>query len=232
MPGYIGISCSENSRSSEFWAGFLQLKFPKLVKPPQVYRGACISENRNRMTEEALKLNADWIFYVDDDQIFHPLALERLLSRNVHVVSGLYLSRTFPFEPVVFDKPDPNGSQRAYTMILNNLENNHGLVSVAAVGAGALLVRRSVFGSIDKPYWRLGQIESDGWGDDLDFCYRVRKAGFKIHCDLDERVGHKIQGTVWPLYDDKQSEWTTTVVITNDPIVSLPQITVEEKELV
>lgn len=231
MSGYIGISSGENTRSSEFWANFLQLKLPELVTPPEVARGACISDNRNKLTARAIELKADWIFYVDDDQLFHPEALIRLLNHRVNIVSGLYLSREFPFQPVVFDRPSEDSKVKgAYQMILSNLTENHGIIKVAAIGAGALLVRLNVFQKLKKPYWTLGQVDPSCWGDDLDFCYRVRQAGFNIYCDLDERVGHKVQGAIWPLYD-KESGWSTTLVVTEKPIVSLPQVT-EEAEVV
>ena len=227
MAGYIGISSGENARSSEFWANFLQLERPELVAPPEVARGACIAENRNRLTKRALELGAEWCFYVDDDQLFHPLALKRLLSRNVDVISGLYLSREFPFRPVVFTEPDEPGVKGGYTLTLEPYDQ--GVLTVSAVGAGALLVRRQVLEQLNMPYWTLGQVDPAGWGDDFDFCYRVRQAGFKIRVDMDERVGHKVQGAIWPNYT-KEHGWTTTLVATDHPIASLPQVRLVNNE--
>lgn len=233
--GYVGISACEDARSSEFWANFLQLELPSLVTKPEVARGSCIADNRNRLAERAIELGADWIFYIDDDQLFHPLALKRLLAHNKDVVSGLYLMRGFPFEPVAFNKEsdDPNNKQGCYRLFLNHMDKNHGLIPVVAVGAGALLIQTRVFERLEKPYWTLGQIEKQNWGDDLDFCYRVRNAGFDIFLDLDERVGHKVQGALWPNYDEAKKEWSTNLVITDKSIINLPQIVIsEEKELV
>jgi glycosyltransferase involved in cell wall biosynthesis len=235
--GYVGISACEDARSSEFWANFLQLELPELVTKPEVARGSCIADNRNRLAARAIQLEADWIFYVDDDQLFHPLALKRLLNHiennhNIDVISGLYLMRGYPFEPVAFDKPsdDPSNPQGVYRVFLNHLDKSHGLIEMMAVGAGALLVRRRVLEELEKPLWRLGQIEKSEWGDDINFCYRVREAGFRIYCDLDERVGHKVQGALWPNYDEKTKKWHTTLVVNDQPIVQLPQITVQELE--
>lgn len=227
MAGYVGISAGEHARSSEFWANFLRLEFPPLVGPPEVARGACIAENRNRLTQRALELGADWIFYVDDDQLFDPPALKRLLARQVDVVSGLYLSREFPFRPVAFTEPDEPVVKGGYNLTLGSLDK--GILEVSAVGAGALLVRRSVLSALQMPYWTLGQVDPAGWGDDFDFCYRVRQAGFAIHVDTDERVGHKVQGAVWPRYTTAEG-WTTTLVTTDHPICSLPQVRVVNGE--
>lgn len=233
MAGYIGISCCEDARTSEFWANFMQLELPELVAKPEVARGSDIADNRNKLTNRALELNADWIFYVDDDQLFHPKALKRLIAHKVDVVSALYLMRSYPFEPVAFDKESdiPDNPKGVYRLFLNHLENNHGLHKCAAVGAGALLVRRRVFEKMEEPFWTLGQIQKSEWGDDIDFCYRVRQAGFDIYVDLDERVGHKMHATVWP-YFHPVHKWNTTLVINDQPIASLPQITVEEEEKV
>jgi hypothetical protein len=81
-------------------------------------------------------------------------------------------------------------------------------------------VRRRVLEALGAPYWTLGQIAADEWGDDLDFCRRVRAAGFDIWCDLDCPVGHKIQATLWP--QRTPQGWVTTLVASNAPIAHFP----------
>jgi hypothetical protein len=78
------------------------------------------------------------------------------------------------------------------------------------------LVHRGEFQMLDKPYWTVGQVEPDALSDDLEFCRKLRESGAKIYCDLDTRVGHKSQCTLWPERSD--AGWGATVVTGNKPI--------------
>jgi GT2 family glycosyltransferase len=170
-------------------------------KPAQ-YIGATvyssnIAGNRNEITQVMLDNAADWVLYLDDDHILPQDVLPRLLAADKDVVSALYTQRQPPFDPVLFDSEVKGGGH-----IRKSLKNGeHGLVKVSAAGAGCLLVKRKVIEALTPPYWTLGQIDAGSWGDDLDFCNRVRAAGFDIYCDLDTSIGHSMTGVVWPAYD-------------------------------
>ena len=215
--GFIGISCSEQSRWADFWASFLSLQHPPNTAI-EVARSANIAQNRNLLTRHALDCGAEWIFYVDDDQYFMPDTLLKLLDRNVSVVSGLYLSRSSPFSPVVFDREGADGKVGVRPLA----PDDHGLIRVKATGAGALLVRREVLKQLSEPWWTLGQITPDHWSDDIDFCRRVRAEGFSVWCDLDALVGHKLTATIFPQH--ASDGWVTTFVSGGiQPIAYFPQ---------
>jgi len=162
-------------------------------------RSAVISENRNHITQEALRLGADWVLYLDDDHVLRHDTLTKLLEADKDVISAHYTRRCPPFWPVAMETELPNG-----TFIYKGLNpDEKGVIPVAAVGAGALLVKRPVLEALKPPYWPLGQISPASWGDDLHFCSRVRKAGFEIHVDLDNTLAHIMTGCVWPEYDPK-----------------------------
>jgi GT2 family glycosyltransferase len=191
MSGIIGVPTSQIGRYSEFWESLNQLERPAgtIVR---VGKGGSVALNRNGLTSIMLEQGLDWIFYVDDDQIFQPDTLLRLLADNKPVVSGTYCAKHYPFPPHVYWQNE-NGD-----VVPRNVKDESGLLSVGSVGAGALLVRRDVIEKMDCPWWTLGQIHKDKWGDDVDFCRRVRLAGFEIWIDLSVPVGHKLNGTVWP----------------------------------
>jgi GT2 family glycosyltransferase len=180
-------------------------------------RGANVSENRNGIAERALALGCTHIWYVDDDQVFAPDTLNRLLAHDKDMVSGLYLKREAPFAPQVYDEADARGFCKP--RLLREFER--GLIPAVATGAGCLLVKTTVLAAMDRPWWTLGQITKDGWGDDLDFCLRAKKAGFSLWCDLDVLVGHQMALTVWPQYDMNTGKWQTTLV-GKEPLVSFP----------
>lgn len=207
--GLIGLSTAEVGRFSMFYASLGTLQKPDEVMAVFA-RSAVISENRNNITEEALKQGVDWVLYVDDDQIFQPDTLMRLLAADKDVISAHYIQRQYPFNPVIMETELPNGK-----WIWKQLRPDEtGIITCAAAGAGCLLVRRKVLEALEPPYWRLGQISPASWGDDLDFCKRVRAAGFDIHVDLDNKIGHTILGVAFPVHDAKHG-WVAA--ITQDP---------------
>lgn len=218
--GVVGISSPESSRHSLFYSSLTNV-----VKPPHTALahaiGSSISRNRNTIAEQALESGAEWIWYVDDDQIFPPDTLLKLLARNRSVVSGLYLQREAPFVPHMYDREEENGA--VYAKHLG--AGDSGLQSVLATGAGCLLVRTAVLKTLDPPYWRLGQnggiLGSDQWGDDIEFCRRVRAKGFTIWCDLDVPVGHFTTGVVYPAHDT--GVWTTVLADRDStPFIRIP----------
>lgn len=206
--GVVGISSPESSRHALFYSSLTNV-----AKPPHTALahaiGSSISKNRNTIAEQALTYGAEWIWYVDDDQIFPPDTLLKLLARNRSVVSGLYLQREAPYVPQMYDREETNGAVYAKHLVAGD----EGLKSVLATGAGCLLIRTAVLKTLDPPYWRLGQnggiLGSDQWGDDIDFCRRVRAKGFTIWCDLDVPVGHFTTGVVYP--SQESGKWTTVL---------------------
>lgn len=134
----------------------------------------------------------DWLWLMGDDHVFAPDMLERLISHDVDVVVPHCLKRVPPFDPVVFGGQTSSGDY--FTADLPE----HGLVEVWAAGSGGMLVRRHVIESIDDPWFETGI----GLSEDLEFCRKVREAGFSIWCDVDAKLGHLHYHTVWPALRD------------------------------
>lgn len=216
VTGVIGISSGELARYAVFYDSVLHLSSPPNTALV-LARGANIAENRNNITRDAIDMGAEWIWYIDDDQVFRSDTLLTLLNHNVDVVSGLYVHRSPPFMPVMFDWEDPNGHVHHKLLV----KEESGLVPVVATGAGCLLVKTKVIKAMEPPYWTLGQLQKDAWCDDVDFCRRVREKGFKIWCDLDMWVGHQFNGTLWPTRNE-HGEWITSFVKNSDCLATWP----------
>lgn len=213
----VGISAAETARFTDFWDSVLHMGAP--IGCPidvRIERGGNIAKNRNGLTKAFLSSPREWLLYLDDDQILMPGTIQQLLAHGKEIVSGCYVSRDYPFPPMLFDREADDGR---VGMRLCGPEDR-GLVSVTAIGAGCLLVHRTVFAQLEPPYWTLGQIIPDGMSDDIDFCRRVRRAGFDIWCDLDTRVGHKSHCTLWP--ERTARGIGCTVVTGNRPVCHIP----------
>jgi hypothetical protein len=124
---------------------------------------------------------------------FQPDVLTRLAAHDVDVVSGLYLGRGAPHWPLIFSHFDERG---AHLHLLTGQEP--ALLPIAAAGMGCCLIRMSVFDRLERPYFRLGEMNAEDWSDDLGFFQRVQAAGIQSYCDLACRVGHIGTVIVWP----------------------------------
>jgi len=197
MKGVIALTCGELARYSVFYDSLLNMDKPEGTEIIQS-RGVIIAENRSILAEEAISRGCDWIFYVDDDQVFEKDTLTKLLARDVDIVSGLYLQKSPPFPPLYYEERyEDKGLKRSY------LETS-GMQKVVGVGAGCLLIKTKVFEKLDKPYFRFGS-----FGEDFDFCLRAAERGFDIWLDLETPVGHLATMTIWPMRDDEG--WHTKI---------------------
>src|SRR3990167_7699081 len=63
--------------------------------------GYTISENRNYIVAQAIKAKCDYLLFVDDDMIFPPDTLKRLLAHGKDIIGVLSNSRKLQLQPTV-----------------------------------------------------------------------------------------------------------------------------------
>jgi GT2 family glycosyltransferase len=125
---------------------------------------------------------------IDDDQVFHADILMKLLARDKDVIAPLILERHFPYKPVAFR--NINGERQSVLM--------NGLQEVDALGTGIFLMKRKVWETVGK-FRYSGEVIKE----DLDYCQRIKAAGFSIFCDFSLPAGHMTPFAVWPLANGK-----------------------------
>lgn len=214
----IGIPTAEFGKQAEF-----QDHFDQMVKPPGsiVTRSHSQSpaRNRNLIIGQAESHKCTHVLFIDDDVIVPPNLLIQLLSHDVDIVTGLYLMRNFPHQPIIFGQADNDGKAIHYYP----KKEDKGLVKIVAAGLGACLINMKVFKALEKPYIRLGELEADHWCDDLGFFKRVREAGFEMYCDLDCTLQHFASVKVYP-ERDAEGKWFVTYNTNGNGNVSFPAI--------
>lgn len=194
-----------------------------LQKPENTFftyaRGQSPAKNRNLIIERALETDCTHVLFLDDDMAFEPDILVRLLSHDKDIVTGLYYLRSYPHPPALFDSF--NGKETANIKYLNG---DRGLIPVVAAGLGCCLIKTDVFRKMEKPWIRLGELEADMWCDDVGFFIRAHSEipELKMYCDLDVRVGHMSQVTIWPTIVD--NKWHTTYSTYGSGNLSAPQL--------
>ena len=148
--------------------------------------GANISRNRNTAVENAVKAKVHWLLFVDDDMVFEPDAICKLLDRDLDIVGGLCVRKVYPFEPVVGVICDDG----KYRLLRNITENLGAVLNCDGTGTAFLLIKMSVFDKLEKPYFAMPPKDDGVLGEDLYFCRKAVEAGFKIHVDSSVHVGH------------------------------------------
>lgn len=146
---------------------------------------------REEAAKKALEHNMDYIFFVDDDMICpDDLFLKLYRHRNVaDVVCPLAFTRNEPYKPVMYASVEGYDAVNKSDYFINNVVMNYPrnkLVEVDACGFGAALVKVSILKKISPPYFMC----SSGTGEDILFCYKVRKVGGRVFMDTTFNIGH------------------------------------------
>ncbi len=149
---------------------------------------------RNSVVKMGLENGFQWIGFLDSDVIPPNDAFLRLLSHNQPIVGGMYCRRSPPHGVPVAIK---NGNW--LTQLPGPGQNP--LVEVDVMGAGCMIVHRSVFENLPpsrpgKPFfdWRVDSPElfpsGEAMSEDFTFCLNARKAGYKILLDTSIQARH------------------------------------------
>ena len=165
--------------------------------------GLYVAVNRNRVCEEFLKKDGEYLWFLDTDMVFGEEDLYKLLnlfrSNKMDIVSALYFGRMVSGVKTT----QPVWLMEAQTGVYENVGHfGNGLQEVDAIGMGCCLIKREVLEKLaethtqDEWKWfghdRVQRTDGE-WthlGEDLTFCRRVKALGFKIYGTGSVVVGH------------------------------------------
>lgn len=151
--------------------------------------GTILSEQRVDLAKSALREGADWLVWFDSDMRFPVDTIERLIAHNKPIVAAGYPTRKPPaIEPTQY--LDHETYKRAYVE-----KDDTGLKQIASTGFGCIVVHRSVFEAMERPWFHIPWDEKEqrfDCGEDIWFCRQATKSGFKIYmdCDLSKEIAH------------------------------------------
>jgi hypothetical protein len=102
--------------------------------------GYHVAEARNLIVQNFLKDNfTEWLFFIDHDTLPHPFTFaymtQHIREKKYPIVSGLYFSKTFPSQPLVF-RGTRNGVYTDWQC--------GDLVNTSAVPMGMTIIHRSI----------------------------------------------------------------------------------------
>lgn len=156
---------------------------------PFIVTGSLVYDARDTIARFAVDNGYDYILYADSDMVFDADDLKKLLAHDVGICSGLYVTRDGRNENVVYKKiiTRRRFPYRQPKLIADN--ETSGFASVAACGFGFVLIKVSVVKCMLKYFKSLFE-PFKGVGEDIAFCIRARRCGFKTYVDRDVKLGH------------------------------------------
>lgn len=173
--------------------------------------GPLVALGRNLLVKQFLEHDKEWLCTIDTDIIFAHDTISMLLNAadpfDRPVMSALYHvfweGEKIPaaYKGVVDAEGGLTLSHIRYTevngyVMVEGIEAPNPVTRVDAVGAGCMLVHRSVFERIQKlgsgqPCWfRESVIDGKDHGEDVSFCFRCAAVDAKIYLNTGVQVGH------------------------------------------
>lgn len=194
----------------------------------QVFRamGGVVVRGRNEIVREAIRREAEYLWFLDDDQPFHPGGygrasdLDALLAHDKDAVIPLSCRRGAPFLPLLYDHIHEDGwiANQRYLR-----DHESGLIRVAGAGMAGLLIKVSVLEALGTDGWFEFVHPPDNFDDyaeDFPFYRKLGSMGVQLYCDLDVRFGHEFTGVAYIVKE--QGKWVT-VLADSSPFVAFPQ---------
>jgi 2-polyprenyl-3-methyl-5-hydroxy-6-metoxy-1,4-benzoquinol methylase len=149
---------------------------------------------RNAIVQEALKVNADYLFFLDDDHIIDvdgmlgPSAkyefLRKMIEHDKDIVGGLYWQRGGTYSPVALNRVDD-----IQYRLLEPFEITGDLQKVDVVGGGCMLINMDVFEKIDEPYFE----PEHTYSTDIQLCRAAAEKGCEVWLDSSIEIGHVVK---------------------------------------
>ncbi|MBI4140797.1 glycosyltransferase family 2 protein [Candidatus Woesearchaeota archaeon] len=148
-----------------------------------------IISNRNIIIKRAVEKKYDYLFFVDTDVLLPPDAIEKLLSPDQPIVSGVYLggqkfSNETKIAPVLYELTANENYLRSVP--LNNVMEDL-VYEIAASGMGCVLIQREVLEKVKLRY-----SEKIMSGEDVLFCHDARKLGYRTFVNTSVRCTHMV----------------------------------------
>lgn len=144
---------------------------------------------REGCVQLALKYDADYCFFFDNDMLFAKETLLRLYRHQQPIVYALAFTAREPVLPVVYRWDRKTDPETGITNIDSDWVEDYPrntLFRCDAHGAGVFLVHTDVFKVLEK-----GWFNAQGAGEDIHFCRLCYEAGIPIHCDSSIWTAHK-----------------------------------------
>ena len=217
------MPCRQQGRFTPFWECVERLERPAGTPPPIVRYNNSVAQARNQITRVALEQGADAIFFLDDDMLFTPDVLMRLLARPEAIVIGLTMMRVtgddgqfYPIwsdrtmTPVQANQRKGQPGQWQWESVQDVTPGPNGLKPLVSGTGGGVLIRRKVFETVPDPWWQMGHYDPEMFHEDIFFYETATDYGFQVWGDPSVRFGHYDLQVLWP-HQREDGTWSTVI---------------------
>lgn len=183
----LGMPCVKNIPYKTVMSLLKTVK--KGAVEPMVVDGALVYDARDMIARFAVEKDYDYILFVDSDMVFDAECLNKLLEHDADIVTGLYITRRGEEKNVAYTHviTGRRWPKRDAKLIHDTKSTGYG--EIAACGFGFCLIKTEVVKSMAKRYKSLFE-PFKCVGEDIAFCLRARRCGYKIFIDRDVKLGH------------------------------------------
>jgi GT2 family glycosyltransferase len=208
----IGIPHKDRSVNAKCYAFFLSGLFANIFTaaragiPIGLHQGfgPRLDVVRNSIVQYFLEqTKATHLFFLDDDVLVMPDTILRLLKRKAPIVSGLYYERAKWHRPIIIDTPKGRGGKFRFQFRYRGRPPRNKLLQCDVVPAGCLMIERSVFRTLQHPWFNTDRKQS--LGEDVYFSLCARRAGLKILVDTGVDSLHIVTHVIGS--DDAIEKW-------------------------
>lgn len=194
MKYLIAIPCMD-SVATGFAEALLNLQKPEDTKVC-FKTGSLIYDARNLLSLTAIQGGFDRVLWLDSDIKMPPDALVRLAQdmddTGAGMVTGVYYKRKLPTAPVIYESvapPKEFGGQMIAQVPCYDDYPKDSLFKIGACGFGCVMtdvkLLKKLWDTYGPPFAPLM------WaGEDLSFCWRVKKENVEIICNSRVQCGH------------------------------------------
>lgn len=208
MKTLIAVPCHEMV-NIDFIRSFMDIRRTENVAYTFI-AGTLIYEARNVIAANAVKNGFDRVLWLDADMIIPEDALERLsedMATGIDFVSALYFKRKPPINPLICDEVYWRVKETGEVDVCARSFKDYPLDSffeIQGAGFGCCMTSARLLKAVTEKY---GAPFTPilGFGEDLAFCWRAAKIGFKMYCDSRIKCGH-IGSYVFEEKDHERSE--------------------------
>lgn len=155
---------------------------PMLAATDRMYlHSAC-----NKIVEEARQAGLTHLFWTESDMILPNNTIPKLMALNKPIAAGVYFLRNGGGQPCLYKKTPIETKENPFLHTPITMYDERGPFRVDCPGMGCVLIEMKAFEKIDRPWFDLkanSEGKTDGYGQDLYFYTKVRKAGIEVWVD-------------------------------------------------
>lgn len=156
----------------------------------QFLKSSILYISRENLALAALKSEADYLMFLDSDQIIQKDTIDRMayhLDKGEDIVTTLIFRKDPPFQPCIFsyqeELPNRQIGLKFYDVEQEDLTKPF---YVESCGMGCAMMKVNIFKNLPQPWF----LPRPYTGEDIAFIWEVRQKGYKILCDPTIEIGH------------------------------------------